>query len=87
MEKDRCDNEMEVFNAKAHKDEMIISIEEYKTMKEQIKYLKSKDEEQFKLRQRIRDENLELKSENIQLKTENQTLKKGIINFVRVLGG
>ena len=33
MEEDRCDNEMEVFNARVHEDEMIISIEEYKSIK------------------------------------------------------
>lgn len=40
MEEDRCDNEMEVFNARVHEDEMIISIEEYKSMKDKIEILK-----------------------------------------------
>lgn len=47
MEEDRCDNEMEVFNARVHEDEMIISIEEYKSMKDKIEnFEKAKKEYQ-----------------------------------------
>lgn len=44
------------------KDEMVISIEEYENMRKEIKYLKEKEDQQFHLRQTIRDENLELRA-------------------------
>ena len=88
MEKDeRCDEESLVFNARVNEDEMIIAIEEYNNMKKEIEYLNSKEDEQFNLRQRIRDENMALRQENTTLKNENTKLKKGIIKFVNLLGG
>lgn len=33
MEKERCDNEKEVFNARVNEDEMIITIDEYTTLR------------------------------------------------------
>ena len=39
MEKDRCDNEKEVFNARVREDEMVITIEEYTAMRKQIEEL------------------------------------------------
>ena len=94
MEKERCDNQKEVFNARVNEDEMIIAIEEYESLKKTIDYLKEKDKEYFELRQRVREENIELnrqnsqlKKENIALKKENIALKRGIINFVNIIGG
>ena len=87
MEDERCDNEKEVFNARVSEEEMIITIEEYKSLKAQIEYLKSQEKEQFNLRQRVREENLELRQENDTLKKENVVLKKGIIKFVKLIGG
>lgn len=68
-------------------DEMVIAIEEYQNLKKEIEYMKSKEDEQFNIRQRIREENIALKQENETLKKENITLKKGIINFVNLIGG
>lgn len=88
MEEDeRCDEESVVFNARISENEMIITIEEYQNLKNEIEYLNSKEEEQFNLRQRIRDENMALKEENATLKKENITLKKGIIRIVNIIGG
>lgn len=88
MEKDeRCDEESVVFNARVSENEMIITIEEYQNLKKEIEYLNSKGDEQFNLRQRIRDENMALREENSTLKKENTTLKKGIIKFVKLIGG
>lgn len=88
MEKDeRCDEESVVFNERVSENEMIITIEEYQNLKKEIEYLNSKDDEQFNLRQRIRDENMALREENASLKKENTTLKKGIIKFVKLIGG
>ena len=81
MEKnERCDEESVVFNARVNEDEMIITIKEYESLKAQINYLKNQDEDQFNLRQRVRQENLELRQGNDQL-------KKGIIEFVKLIGG
>lgn len=68
-------------------DEMVISIAEYEEMKKQIDYLKDKDKDQFRLRQSIRDENMELRSKNSELEKENQQLKRGILKFVKYFGG
>ncbi len=87
MEDERCDEESVVFNARVNEDEMIIAIEEYENLKKEIEYLKSKDDEQFNLRQRIRDENMALKEENATLQKENTTLRRGIIKFVKLIGG
>lgn len=38
QDEERCDDEREVFNARVHEDEMIISIEEYKEMQHMINY-------------------------------------------------
>lgn len=68
-------------------DEMVISIAEYEEMKKKIEYLTEKDNEQFRLRQSIREENLELRSKNSKLEKEIQALRKGIIKFVKFFGG
>lgn len=68
-------------------DEMVISIAEYEEMKKKIEYLTEKDNAQFRLRQSIREENLELRSKNSKLEKEVQVLRKGIIKFVRFFGG
>ncbi len=68
-------------------DEMVISIAEYEEMKKQIDYLTEKDKDQFRLRQSIREENLELRSKNSKLEKEVQALRKGIIKFVKYFGG
>lgn len=75
------------FNAIVNEDEMIISIEEYKSMKERLEYYKGQESEQFNLRQRVRNENLELKSQLTKVQTENLVIKQGIINFIKGLGG
>lgn len=80
MEEERCDNQKEIFNARVNEDEMIIAIEEYESLKKTIEYLKGKDKEQYELRQRVREENIELNRQNSQL-------KKGIINFINLIGG
>ena len=49
--------------------------------------MKGKEDEQFNIRQRIRDENMALKEENATLKKENTTLTRGIIKFVKLIGG
>lgn len=87
MEEERCDNQKEIFNARVNEDEMIIAIEEYESLKKTIEYLKGKDKEQYELRQRVREENIELNRQNSQLKKENIALKKGIINFINLIGG
>ena len=87
MEDERCDEESVVFNAMVNEDEMIIAIEEYENLKKEIEYLNSKDDEQFNIRRRMRDENMALKEENATLKKENTTLKEGIIKFVKLIGG
>ena len=88
MEKDeRCDEESLVFNARVNEDEMIIAIEEYNNLKKEIEYLNSKEDEQFNIRQRIREENRALKEENATLQKENTTLRRGIIKFVKLIGG
>lgn len=86
MEEERCDNQKEIFNARVNEDEMIIAIEEYESLKKTIEYLKGKDKEQYELRQRVREENIELNRQNSQLKKENIALKKGIINFINLIG-
>ena len=87
MEEERWDNQKEIFNARVNEDEMIIAIEEYESLKKTIEYLKGKDKEQYELRQRVREENIELNRQNSQLKKENIALKKGIINFINLIGG
>ena len=68
-------------------DEMVISIVEYEAMKKKIEYLTEKDNEQFRLRQSIREENLELRSKKKKKEKEIQALRKGIIKFVKFFGG
>lgn len=87
MERDRCDSEREVFNARVNEDEMIITVEEYENLKKSIEYWKGKDKEQFELRNRIREENMTLNKENSNLNKENIALKKGILTFVILFGG
>lgn len=44
MEKERCDNEKEVFNARVNEDEMIITIDEYTTLRAAENYEKARKE-------------------------------------------
>ena len=94
MEEDRCENEMEVFNARVHEDEMIISIEEYKSMKDKIEnFEKAKKEYQAHttyLEQMVKEKSNDkenLLNEMRIINEENRKLKRGIINFIRGLGG
>lgn len=87
MEKDRCDNEKEVFNARVNEDEMIITISEYEEMKKQITSMEEKREFESKIRSNLRMENEDLKTELETISKENEKLKNGIINFIKGLGG
>lgn len=77
---ERCDDEKVVFNARVDEDEMIISINEYKELKARIEWqddcISSRNREFEKMK-------IELESTMI----ENSTLKKGIINFIKNMGG
>lgn len=79
MEEDRCDNEKEVFNAKVHEDEMIISINEYKELKARIQWqedcISGRNTEFEKMDREFR-----------RIRQENLQLKQGIINFIKSLG-
>lgn len=93
-DEERCDDEREVFNARVHEDEMIISIEEYKElkamkddyekiiqeMKMQIAYLE-------KIQKEYTDEKQKMLTEMNSIYKESRQLKKGIINFLKILGG
>lgn len=94
MEEDRCDNEMEVFNARVHEDEMIITIEEYKDMKAKIEnYEKAQKEYQAHvtyLERMVKEKSNDkenLLNEMRIINEENRKLKRGIINFIKGLGG
>lgn len=90
MEKNQSFNESdesEVFNARINEDEMIISIEEYKSMKKSLEYYKCQENEQSNFRQIIIKENSELKLQLEKLEKENIIIKRGIINFIKGLGG
>lgn len=84
---ERCDDEQEVFNARVKENEMIITVEEYKIMKARIECLK-KEREEFYLKFRSTDEErqqLGLKLDIAQ--NENTKLTRGILNFIKCLGG
>ena len=66
------------------KDEMVIGIEEYENMKKEIKYLKEKEDQQFHLRQTIRDENLELRAKISKKEKELEDLKGKIAMSERI---
>lgn len=94
MEENRCDNEMEVFNARVHEDEMIITIEEYKNMKAKIEnYEKAKKEYQAHvtyLEQMVKEKTTDKENIFNEMKIineENRKLKRGIVNFIKGLGG
>nr|DAO95516.1 MAG TPA: hypothetical protein [Caudoviricetes sp.] len=81
------ENEKKINTVELKDTEMVIEIEKYENMKREIKYLKEKEDQQFNLRQTIREENLELRSKNSKLEKEVQALWKGIIKFVKYFGG
>lgn len=79
-DEERCDDEREVFNARVHEDEMIISINEYKELKARIEW-------QDACISGRQTEFTKIKLELEKAKEENLELKQGIINFIKVLGG
>lgn len=86
-DKERCDDASEVFNARVCENEMIIKIAEYEEMKKIIKNAQKREEINIEIRNKIREENKKLKAELENITYENRKIKKGIINFVKVLGG
>lgn len=94
MEDESCDNEMEVFNARVHEDEMIITIEEYKDIRAKIdNYEKEKKEYQAhitcleqKIKEKLNDKE-NISNEMKIINEENRKLKRGIVNFIKGLGG
>ena len=94
MEKDRCDNEKEVFNARVREDEMVITIEEYTAMRKQIEELEKAERAKknyantFERKEKeFLDEKRQILTELECYRTEIQKLKRGIINFIKGLGG
>ena len=92
MEKERCDNEKEVFNARVNEDEMIITIDEYTTLRAAAEnYEKARKEMKAHIAYLEKKLNEEEKSNILtELETvnkENRKLKRGIINFVKGFGG
>lgn len=87
MEKNRCDNEMEVFNAKVNKDEMIISIEEYEKMKKELACALEKVSLFEQIRHDTYREMSELRLKMEKAENENYLLRNGITNFIKAIGG
>lgn len=94
MEKERCDNEKEVFNARVNEDEMIITIDEYTTLRAAAEnYEKARQEMKAHiayLEKKLNEETEEKSNILTELETvnkENRKLKIGIINFVKGFGG
>ena len=94
MEKERCDNEKEVFNARVNEDEMIITIDEYTTLRAAAEnYEKARKEMKAHiayLEKKLNEETEEKSNILTELETvnkENRKLKIGIINFVKGFGG
>lgn len=87
MEDERCDDEKEVFNARVHEDEMIICIEEYQSMKAHIEALKKEKQECYDRAKRADDERQQIGTKLDTVMAENVKLKRGIINFIKGLGG
>ena len=86
-ENERCDEESVVFNARLTEDEMIITISEYEEMKKQIEKAKQYEEFNCKIRNDLRDENEKIKDKVRILEQENIKLKRGLVNFIKGLGG
>lgn len=94
MEENRCDNEMEVFNAKVHEDEIVINIQEYEEMKNKIEsFEKAKKEYQAhvtyleKIVNEKLNDNSNILNELKVVNEENRRLKRGLINFIKGLSG
>lgn len=94
MNEERCDNEKEVFNARVNKNEIIITIEEYKTLKSATEsYEKSRREMRAHIayleekEKKYTTEKSTILTELEEVNKENRKLKRGIINFVKGFGG
>lgn len=85
--KDSNLKDLEVNMDKLKEDEMIIKISEYEEMKEQIAKLKEHQEFDTKIRNNLREENIKIEEKLVILEKENTQLKRGIINYIKVLGG
>ncbi|MCI8654417.1 MAG: hypothetical protein HFJ48_00860 [Clostridia bacterium] len=88
------DEEQVVFNAMVKENEMIITIEEYTDMKKHIECLESNKKAMqnyvhtFERKEKeLLDENQQILTEIENYKLENQKLKRGIVNFIKGLGG
>ncbi len=68
-------------------DEIVIKKEEYDLMRKQIEDYKIKEEINHRNRNRTFEENNALKTELETISKENNSLKNGIIKFVKMLGG
>lgn len=68
-------------------DEMVITIAEYEEMKKQIAEAKKYEEFNTNIRNNLREENMKIKEKITILEKENIQLKKGIINYIKTLGG
>ena len=94
IDEERCDNESEIFNTRVREDEMIITIEEYKDMKVKIENFE-KVKKEYQAHVTYLEQMVKEKSNNKEnifnemkiISEENKKLKRGIINFIKGLGG
>lgn len=68
-------------------DEMVITIAEYEEMKKQIEKSKQYEEFNTNIRNNLREENMKIQEKLTILEKENIQLKRGIINYIKTLGG
>ncbi len=88
MEEDeRCDEESVVFNARISENEMIITIEEYQNMKAHIEALKKEIQESYDEAKKEHEERHQIGLKLDIVTAENTKLKRGIVNFIKGLGG